>query len=196
VALHSLPAEAGRRFDLAAAVAEARARVATEPLADVDAVLRGTRNVAIAEVGPIRIPVRAISETERAACIASARDIEHLDGIEGGNAWQRHTLALAALDPSLLRSGRRVALYTPDEIGELTASVTSAFVAAFAEASSLARPTFDDQDAVEAFAAELRQHAQRADRARAQHISAAEYFGVPTDQITYWQTYYFGALSA
>jgi len=191
-------------LDLGAFLERARERRAetrqAQAARSIDDVVRGTRCVAIARVGDVALPVRAISDAEVTELEHEARDTLALDGIEASpqqraTRLERMMLARCVLDPEAFADGARRPLYRLSELGQLPEDVLLALLAALDEATLRAYPQLDEGE-VKRLYADLRERADKRgdDRLRARRASAAEFFGVPFEQVTHWQAYYLAAL--
>lgn len=191
-------------FDIGAFLDRARSRPPKPPGYDLDAVLRGTRNVSFARVGELVVPVRALAGAEAAEASQRALGSLGLLGLAPAAAPQlvcdlelRHGLTLAVLEPEAFGDGRRVPLFTLAQLRACPAFVLEALLAAFDTAMRAAFPIFADEADARPLVAALAERArtQHADRLRAAHSSPTEFFALPLDAITSWQLAYFRALT-
>lgn len=183
-------------FDLRAALDDARRQAAPVEI-DVDAVLRGTRNVERVEIGSVAVLVRATSISESAAAVEAARLVVELEATPG-QLYQvavRHQLARAVLDPDAVRAGRRAPLFDVHGLGRLPRWVLDDLTNAMIAAIDRAYPDVDER-AARALNRQIQDRAVNAHlhRIRARGCGPAELFDVTELELTHWQHAYFNAL--
>jgi hypothetical protein len=165
---------------------------------DFGDVLAGTHCIEIAQLGPLRIPLRAVSELERDDIERAARAVVDLalpgamrEELFEDRRWS-FLLARAAMDPASLVDGERRPLFRPSELAALAATDVDVLHGAQVRAQGRATPPFD-MDIVEALKARAAEH--HFDAVRAKRMSAADFFGVPPRELTFWQHFYFTELA-
>lgn len=191
------------RFDLTAFLATHPKRVVASAI-DIEAVLRGTRNVAPARISGYALPVRAVSQLEVGQCEEHARAVLGLEELGRGarglekDLAARHLLARCVLDPFAFADDRRVPLWTPSEITSLHRDAIDELLVALDRVQRAAHPRFDSDREAERFVRQLRGRAaaHHEDRFQARHLAPAAFFRVTPDEITTWQAVFFALLTA
>lgn len=173
---------------------------------NVDDLIAGTRCVELARLGRVVIPMRAMAEREEAelARLAELRarvDLGAIDEAPAANVTRSARwplmIAMLALDPKALRSGRRERLFTPDEAGQLIPADVDALLDAQRRAQVRSSPPLDETElraAVKALGT-AGNASFTLDRLRVRGMTVVEFFSLPLDEITDWQLIYFQELT-